>query len=59
MIQAACIGWSTQDTEYGDLSQYSIPVTLSTARPDGDGLHEVKYGQTLGSIAVQYGSTIE
>jgi spore germination protein YaaH len=42
-----------------DLSQYSIPVALSTARPDGDVVHEVKYGQTLWSIAIQYGTTIE
>jgi LysM repeat protein len=43
----------------GDLSQYSVPVVLSTARPDGDVIHEVKYGQTLWSIAIDYGITIE
>ncbi len=57
--QAACIGISTQDVEYVDLSQYSIPVAMSTARPDGDVIHEVKYGQTLWSIAIQYSTTIE
>jgi uncharacterized protein YkwD len=56
--QAACIGLSTQDAEYGNLSQYSIPVAMSTARPDGDVIHEVKYGQTLWSIAIQYSTTI-
>lgn len=40
------------------LSQYSIPVVLSTA-PYGDVMYEVKYGQTLWSIAIQYGTTIE
>ena len=60
MTQAACMGWSTQSAAgYVDLSQYSIPVVLSTARPDGDVIHEVKYGQTLWSIAIEYGTTIE
>jgi len=59
MTQAACMGWSTQSAGYVDLSQYSIPVAVSTARPDGDVVHEVKYGQTLWSIAIEYGTTIE
>ena len=59
ITQAACMGWTTQQAGYVDLSQYSIPVALSTARPDGDVVHEVKYGQTLWSIAIEYGSTIE
>jgi LysM domain-containing protein/cysteine-rich secretory family protein len=59
MTQATCLGWSTQMAEYGNLSQYSIPVVISTARPDGDVIHEVKYGQALWSIAIQYGTTIE
>jgi uncharacterized protein YkwD len=57
--RAACIGLSTQDAGYGNLSQYSIPVAMSTARPDGDVIHEVKYGQSLWSIAIQYSTTIE
>lgn len=60
MTQAACMGWSTQSgAEMGLLAQYSVPVARSTARPDGDVVHEVKYGQTLWSIAIQYGTTIE
>jgi uncharacterized protein YkwD/LysM repeat protein len=59
MTQSACMGWSTQSAGYVDLSQYSVPVSLSTARPDGDVVHEVKYGQTLWSIAIEYGTTIE
>jgi uncharacterized protein YkwD len=59
MTQAACMGWSTQAAGYVDLSQYSVPVAVSTARPDGDVVHEVKYGQSLWSIAIQYGTTIE
>ena len=58
VTQAACIGLSTQNAEYGNLSQYSIPVAMSTARPDGDVIHEVQYGQTLWSIAIQYSTTI-
>ena len=59
ITQAACMGWQTQSAEMGPLAQYSIPVALSTARPDGDVVHEVQYGQTLWSIAIQYKSTIE
>ena len=56
---AACQGRATQNAEMGGLADYSIPVALSTARPDGDVVHEVQYGQTLWSIAIQYGTTIE
>ena len=59
MTQSACMGWSTQSAEMGPFAQYSIPVALSTARPDGDVIHEVKYGQSLWSIAIQYKTTIE
>lgn len=57
--QTVCTGRATQNAEMGGLAEYSIPVALSTARPDGDVVHEVQYGQTLWSIAIQYGTTIE
>jgi LysM repeat protein len=57
--QSNCMGWSTQSAEMGSMAEYSIPVSINTARPDGDVVHEVKYGQTLWSIAIQYGTTIE
>lgn len=57
--QAACTGRATQNAEMGGFAEYSIPVSISTARPDGDVVHEVQYGQTLWSIAIQYGTTIE
>lgn len=41
------------------ISQYMVPVALSTARPDGDVFHKVQYGQTLWSIAIEYGTTIK
>jgi hypothetical protein len=41
------------------LSQYIIPVSLSTARPDGMVYHKVQYGQSLWSIAIAYGTTIK
>jgi len=41
------------------ISQYMIPVVKSTARPDGDVMHKVQYGQTLWSIAIEYGTTIK
>jgi len=40
------------------ISQFMVPVVLSTARPDGDVRHKVQYGQTLWSIAIEYGTTI-
>ena len=41
------------------ISQYMVPVALSTARPDGDVFHKVQYGQSLWSIAIEYGTTIK
>ena len=41
MTQTVCAGYIS-----GDISNYSIPVKVSTARPDGDVVHEVQYGQT-------------
>jgi LysM repeat protein len=58
ITQAACLGNLTPNAD-GSIAQYSIPVSLSTARPDGDVVHEVKYGQTLWSLAVQYKVSIE
>jgi len=58
----------TQSAAYGDatraaqallLPQYIIPVSVGTARPDGDVIHEVKNGQSLWSIAIAYGVKIE
>lgn len=40
-------------------SQYINPVVLSTARPDGDVFHKIKYGQSLWSIAIAYHITID
>ncbi len=39
-------------------SQYMMPIVLNTAMPNGDVFHEVKYGQTLWSIAINYHTTI-
>lgn len=41
------------------VSEFMIPVTLSTARPDGNVYHKVQYGQSLWSIAIAYGTTIK
>ncbi|MFT3895025.1 MAG: LysM peptidoglycan-binding domain-containing protein [Anaerolineales bacterium] len=43
----------------GELSNYITPVALSTARPDGDVIHEVKWGQNLWSIADLYKVSVE
>lgn len=58
VTQAACLGQITPNAD-GSISQYSIPVAVSTSRPDGDVVHEVKYGQTLWSLAIQYKVSIE
>ncbi|MBM3124104.1 MAG: LysM peptidoglycan-binding domain-containing protein [Chloroflexi bacterium] len=41
------------------ISQYMVPVARSTALPDGDVFHTVQYGQTLWTIAIEYGTTIK
>lgn len=41
------------------VSQFMVPVTVSTARPDGTVFHKVQYGQSLWSIAIAYGTTIK
>ena len=56
MTQTACAGLTTNAD--GSVAQYSVPVAISTAKPDGDVIHEVQYGQTLWSITVQYNTTI-
>ncbi len=41
------------------LSQYIVPIVVSTARPDGDVFHKVQYGQSLWAIAIEYHTRIE
>lgn len=54
MTQTVCYGYAS-----GEISQYSIPIVVSTARPDGDVVHEVQYGQTLWNLAEMYQVSIE
>lgn len=54
MTQTLCSGFAS-----GEISNYSVPVMVNTARPDGDVVHEVKYGQTLWSLADQYKVSVE
>jgi len=54
MTQTLCAGFAS-----GEISNYSIPIAVSTARPDGDVVHEVKYGQNLWSIADLYKVSVE
>jgi len=54
ITQTVCYGYAS-----GDISQYSVPIMVSTARPDGDVVHEVQYGQTLWSLADTYHVSIE
>ena len=39
--------------------QYIVPVARSTARPDGNVIHKVQYGQSLWAIAITYDTTID
>jgi LysM repeat protein len=57
--QAAYSDMSTQAAENGLLPQNMLPVALNTALADGNVYHDVKYGQTLWSIAITYGTTIK
>jgi LysM repeat protein len=57
--QSALYGDDTQAVEALKVPQYMVPVSLATARPDGDVIHEVQYGQPLWSIAIAYGVKIE
>ena len=41
------------------ISEFMVPVTVSTPRPDGNVYHKVQYGQSLWSIAIAYGTTIK
>ena len=59
MTVSACYGNATQYAQNSNLPQYMIAVIRNTALPNGDVTHEVKYGQTLWSIAIQYGTTID
>ena len=40
-------------------SNYIVPVFVSTARPDGDVIHQVAYGQSLWSVAIAYNTSID
>jgi LysM repeat protein len=57
--EAASLLTSTVNAPADALSQYILPVVRSTARPDGDVVHRVQYGQSLWSIAIEYGTTID
>ncbi|NTU55398.1 MAG: LysM peptidoglycan-binding domain-containing protein [Anaerolineales bacterium] len=52
--QAAYHSIETLAATNGLLPEYSVPVAINTARPDGDVIHEVKYGQTLWTLAEMY-----
>jgi uncharacterized protein YkwD/LysM repeat protein len=41
------------------VDQFMVPVTLSTPNSGGLVIHDVKYGQTLWSIAIAYKTTIQ
>lgn len=46
-------------SESAGISQFMVPVSVNTALPSGDVIHTVQYGQSLWSIAIEYGTTIK
>jgi hypothetical protein len=52
-------GVSGTSGEAAGVSQFMVPITISTADANGRVFHKVEYGQTLWSIAVAYGTTIK
>jgi LysM repeat protein len=58
ILTAIAGGGSVGDVD-SSVPQYIIPVKRSTARPDGNVIHKVQYGQSLWSIAVTYNTTID
>ncbi|MBK8783332.1 MAG: LysM peptidoglycan-binding domain-containing protein [Anaerolineales bacterium] len=56
---SSVIGSSGGSIEAAGVSQYMVGVVKSTALPGGDVIHTVQYGQTLWSIAIEYGTTIK
>jgi uncharacterized protein YkwD len=59
MDQVAVYSDATQAAQSFLVSQYIMPVVHATAWSDGDVIHEVKNGQSLWSIAIEYGVKIE
>jgi len=59
MTQQAYSAMETQAAANGVLPQYSVPVAMSTPLSNGKVYHEVRYGQTLWSIAIAYGTTVK
>jgi LysM repeat protein len=59
LTKVAYSDMSTQAAKNGLLPQNMMPVTLNTALADGNVYHDVKYGQSLWSIAVTYKTTIK
>jgi LysM repeat protein/uncharacterized protein YkwD len=56
--QSACYGMYTQAATMGVSVNDMLPVLRNTAMPNGDVYHDVKYGQTLWTLAIQYNTTI-
>jgi uncharacterized protein YkwD len=46
-------------TSVSAVSQYIVPIIVSTAQPDGNVYHTLQNGQTLWSVAIEYGTTIK
>ncbi|MFN8412713.1 MAG: LysM peptidoglycan-binding domain-containing protein [Anaerolineales bacterium] len=59
MTQGAYSAIATQSEANGTSSEYMFPVAVNTPMPGGDVYHEVQYGQSMWSIAINYHTTIK
>ncbi|MBN1304637.1 MAG: LysM peptidoglycan-binding domain-containing protein [Anaerolineales bacterium] len=57
--QESAGGYTTDTNEGASASDFIIPITLSTPDQNGNVYHEVQYGQSLWSIAIEYGTKID
>ena len=56
---AAAVMTSAPSGSSSGISEFMVPVTVSTPNPDGTVIHKFQYGQSLWSIAIAYGTTIK
>ncbi len=57
--QPAAALTTSPNSASNSISQYIVPMRVSTARPDGNVYHVLQYGQTLWNVAIEYGTTIK
>jgi LysM repeat protein len=59
LASATTTGEQGAVTSVAAVSQYLVPVIVSTAEPDGNVFHILQNGQTLWNVAIEYNTTIK